>query len=72
MPSVILSNHQGSQAAEWLLEKGWSKSDQWWLPPLGPKGHYRQKCYSFSKAIKTEAALRGMTEEMLSNALLHV
>lgn len=49
----------------WLVEKGWSKSDQWWLPPsgsnAGPRGRYKAKCYTFREAATREAELRGST-----------
>lgn len=53
-------NNKGVEA--WLEEKGWTMSPGgWWLPPNGPKGHYKSSCYRLTHAVKTEAELRGLT-----------
>jgi hypothetical protein len=52
----------------YLRDKGWDTiGDGWWTPPLGPKGHYKGKCYHFAEAVAREAELRGSTVAELIN-----
>lgn len=56
-----------ANAERWLLSKGWLKSGQWWLPPNGPTGHYKSKCYRLEEAVRTETGLRDCSEAGVYN-----